>query len=66
MTMTQDVQELAAALLDALGISVPCGTVTLNMNECQVDSVETKVKVRVPKVPRRVVPNPLDSRARCG
>lgn len=64
--MTQDVQELAAALFDALGISVPCGTVTLNMNESQIDSVETKVKVRVPKLARRVVPNPLDSRARCG
>lgn len=49
MTMTQDVQELAAALFDALGIAVPCGTVTLNMNDHQVDSVETKVKVRVPR-----------------
>lgn len=45
--MTPDVQSLAAALFDALGIKVPCGSVTLNMNESQVDSVETKIKVRV-------------------
>jgi len=64
MTMSQDVQELAAALFDALGIRVPCGQVTLNMNDHQVDSVETKVKVRVPKAiqPRKVV----DSGVRCG
>lgn len=64
--ITQDVQSLAAALFDALGIKVPCGTVTLNMNESQVDSVETKTKMRVPKAVRAVRVKPLDSAARCG
>lgn len=48
--MSPDVQALAAALLDALGLRVPCGSITLNMNESQVDSVETKTKVRVKKL----------------
>lgn len=50
--VTQDVQSLAAALLDALKLRVPCGSVTLNFNECQVDTVESKVKVKVARKPR--------------
>ncbi len=61
--MTPDVQQLARALFDALGIRVTCGSITFNLNEAQIDSVETKVKLRVP---RRAVQKVLDRRTACG
>jgi hypothetical protein len=48
--LNPDVQHLAAALFDALNIRITCGQVSLNINESQVDSVETKTKVRVLKL----------------
>jgi hypothetical protein len=62
--MNADVQQLAAALFAALGIAVPCGSVTLNMNESQVDSVETKIKLRVPR--RISAQKGLDRVGQCG
>jgi len=47
--MTPDVQQLAAALFDALGIKVACGSVTLNVHESRIESVETKVRLKVQK-----------------
>lgn len=46
--MTADAQAIAAALFDALGITIACGSVTLNVNESRVDSVEMKIRVKVP------------------
>lgn len=41
------VQSLAADLQRALGLSVTCGQITLNINEGQVQSVETHTKMRI-------------------
>jgi hypothetical protein len=62
--MTPEVQQMAAALFDAMGIHVPCGKITFNMNESQIDSVETNERRKVPKrsVPHKV----LDGARRCG
>ena len=43
-----DVRLLIAQLQTALGISIVCGQITLNFNNGDVDSVETRTKVRVP------------------
>ncbi len=61
--MNADVQALTAALLDALDIRVPFGSVTLNMNESQVESVETKVKIVVRR--RLTAERILDPAKRC-
>ena len=42
-----DVQELAARLQQQLGLAVVCGQVTLNFNNGDLQSVETKTFVRV-------------------
>ncbi len=48
--MNADVQHLTAALLDALGIKLPCGSVTLNINESELQSVKTETYARIGKV----------------
>lgn len=40
-------QEIAQRLQDALNVSVPCGSITLNFNEATVQSVETRIHQRV-------------------
>lgn len=56
-------QDIGIAFLRAIGVQPPvCGSVTLNFNEAQIASVETKTKVKVPK---RVQPV-IDTERRCG
>lgn len=43
-----DVRRLVKELQQALGVSVACGQVTLNINQGDVDSVDVRTKVRVP------------------
>jgi len=47
--MTADVQQLAAQLQAALGLSVVCGSVTLNFNNGDLESVRTETFRRVAK-----------------
>lgn len=53
-----DVRRLVQELQAALGVKIPCGQLTLNMNNGDVDSVDVRTKVRVPSKrdvdPRRV------------
>ena len=46
--LNPDVQQLAAQLQQALGLSVVCGSVTLNFNNGDVQSVKTETYQRVP------------------
>jgi hypothetical protein len=48
-----DVRRLVKELQQALGVSVACGQVTLNINQGDVDSVDVRTKVRVP--PRKAL-----------
>lgn len=49
-----DIQQLSADLLKALGINLRCGSITLNMNDAQLQSVKTETYQRVAKVaPKR-------------
>lgn len=43
-----DVRRLVSELQHALGISIACGQITLNLNQSEVDSVDVRQKVRVP------------------
>ena len=45
--MRPDISSLVSDLQRALDIRVPCGQITLNMNEGQLQSVETHTKQRV-------------------
>ena len=49
--MTTDVQQLAAQLQQQLGLSIVCGQVTLNFNNGDLQSVETKTFQRVTQKP---------------
>ena len=62
--LPEDVQQLARELQSALGLSVPCGSVTLNFNNGDLESVRTETYARVPKAlkPERG----LDRRQACG
>ena len=51
--MTPDVQQLASQLLTALGVRVPCGTVSLNFNEGVLQSTKTEVYQRVVNLTER-------------
>jgi hypothetical protein len=42
-----DVQVLISQLQEALGISVPCGSITLNMNESRLSTYDYKVHGKV-------------------
>ena len=46
-TVTPDVQYLVAALQDALGLKVTCGSITLNLNEATLQSVKTETHMRI-------------------
>lgn len=48
--MSPDVQHLVAALQDALGLKVTCGSITLNLNEALLQSVKTETHLRVKKI----------------
>lgn len=52
------VQQLAAALLDALEIELTCGAVTLNFNDRELQTVKTETFLRVAQKPidRRTAP----------
>lgn len=54
MTETR-VQELVASLKTALGLTVTCGSITLNLNDDRLCSVKTETHLRI-------VRNPLDRR----
>lgn len=54
--LTGDVQQLAALLQQALGLSVVCGSVTLNFNNGDLQSVKTETYQRI------VVKKSLDRR----
>ena len=43
-----DIRRLVTELQHALGISIACGQITLNLNQSEVDSVDVRQKVRVP------------------
>lgn len=51
-----DIGELVAALQHALGLRVTCGSITLNLNESELQSVKTETFQRVAAV------KPLDKR----
>ena len=54
--LTPDVQQLAAQLQSALGLSVVCGSVTLNFNNGDLQSVKTETHQRIAPRPQK----PLD------
>jgi hypothetical protein len=43
-----DVRRLVQELQQALGVKIPCGQLTLNINNYDVDTVDVRTKVRVP------------------
>ena len=45
--MTTDVRQLAAQIQQALGLSVVCGSLTLNFNNGDLQSVKTETYQRV-------------------
>lgn len=44
-----DVQVLVSQLQEALGLSVICGSITLNLNESRLQSVKTETHQRIIK-----------------
>lgn len=45
----RDVDELVGHLLNLLGVQIPAGQITLNINESRVQSIETKTFTRLDK-----------------
>lgn len=48
--LNADVRRIVAQLQAALGLSVVCGQITLNINNGDVETVDVRTKVKVPRV----------------